>query len=88
MSTEVLLKIFSFLDKSSCSKVARTCKKFKEPALDRLWREITTLTALLGLLDELTNTGSGVVSADERVTVDGTQAAELLVEHSPNPDVP
>ncbi|KAG8900358.1 hypothetical protein FRC01_010166, partial [Tulasnella sp. 417] len=61
VSTEVLLKIFSFLDKRSCSRVARSCKRFKEPALDQLWREITTLAAPLALLDELINTYSGMM---------------------------
>ncbi|KIO32406.1 hypothetical protein M407DRAFT_18717 [Tulasnella calospora MUT 4182] len=60
VSTEVLLNIFRFLDKCSCSRVALSCKRFKEPALDQLWREITTLAAPLGLLDELINTGSGL----------------------------
>lgn len=58
---EVLENIFSFLDQRSCYNATRTCKQFKEPALNRLWGEITTLAAPLSLLDELTNTGSGWV---------------------------
>ncbi len=33
----------------SVSRLARTCKAFKEPALDVLWRDLDSLTPLLGL---------------------------------------
>ncbi|KAG8914954.1 hypothetical protein FRC00_009306 [Tulasnella sp. 408] len=59
LSTEILREIFSFLDQSGCSRVARSCKQFKEPALDQLWSKIATLVAPLALLDELVYSNNG-----------------------------
>ncbi|KAG8901508.1 hypothetical protein FRC00_006659 [Tulasnella sp. 408] len=60
-STDVLQEIFGLLDRRSCLSVASSCKKFKGPALDQLWSEITSLAAPLGLMDELINTGNGLM---------------------------
>ncbi|KAK7468686.1 proteasome regulatory particle subunit [Stygiomarasmius scandens] len=35
--------------KRSLSRIARTCKAFKEPALDVLWRELDSLIPIIGL---------------------------------------
>ncbi|KIO32405.1 hypothetical protein M407DRAFT_18716 [Tulasnella calospora MUT 4182] len=59
LSTEILREIFSFLDQRNCYRVARSCKRFKEPALDQLWSKITTLVAPLALLDEMVNSNNG-----------------------------
>ncbi|KAI0639647.1 hypothetical protein C8Q77DRAFT_1214141 [Trametes polyzona] len=50
-ATQILLE--TILDmpqgRRSLSRLARTCKAFKEPALNLLWRDLDSLTPLLGL---------------------------------------
>jgi len=46
LPVEVLLDTFAFIDpgpdfKSTVAVLARTCRKFKEPALDILWKDVS-----------------------------------------------
>ncbi|KAI0715362.1 hypothetical protein C8Q76DRAFT_675001 [Earliella scabrosa] len=55
----------------SVSRLARTCKAFKEPALNVLWRDLDSLTPLLGLfpsslLKRARRPGLGLTKAPER----------------------
>lgn len=51
---EILLNIFGHLFKppSDLLALARTCRAFKEPALDVLWEELDDLTPLVRCLPE------------------------------------
>lgn len=88
LSTETLREIFSFLNQSSCSRVARSCKRFKEPALDQLWSKITTLVAPLALLDELVYSNNGWVSAGTLTSLGPIRKLSFSISRAPPPDVP
>lgn len=49
---EIIVDVFSLLDKKSLSVLARTCRSFHEPALDLLWREQESLLPLLKCLPQ------------------------------------
>ena len=65
----------------SVSRLARTCKAFKEPALNVLWRDLDSLTPLLGLfpstiLKRARRPGMGLV----RLLSQSTPQASLLTQ--------
>lgn len=85
---DVLQEIFGFLDRRSCFSVARSCKRLKEPALDQLWSEVTTLVAPLRLMDELINTSNGWVSALDASILNIMWTAAFLNLYASHLDVP
>lgn len=47
---ELVAILFSFLDSRSLARSARVCKRWKEIALDILWREVDDLHRLMSKL--------------------------------------
>jgi hypothetical protein len=57
LPAEILIEIFTMIleDPLNCATIAalaRTCRIFKEPALDVLWRDIKGIRPLLSCLPE------------------------------------
>ncbi|KAG1757081.1 hypothetical protein EDB19DRAFT_2033285 [Suillus lakei] len=56
LPTEILLHVFALYkdrelsSRATLAALARTCRKFKEPALDILWKDITGFTPLISCL--------------------------------------
>ena len=50
---EILDHVFSFLDNQSNTKNALVCKKWCEPALNNMWRDVLEPHILFGLLAPL-----------------------------------
>ncbi|KAG6832769.1 hypothetical protein H0H87_000422 [Tephrocybe sp. NHM501043] len=55
---ELLDMVFQFLDEASNASNARVSKQWSEMALDVLWKEVTSLHRLFGLLASLEKSGS------------------------------
>lgn len=52
--TETLAIVCEFLGSSTLAHLARTCRTFKEPALDVLWKVLPELYPLVNLLPDST----------------------------------
>jgi hypothetical protein len=60
LATEILLHIFAIIhddfgrdSRTILAALARTCRTFKEPALDMLWRNIDGLKPIVSCMPEL-----------------------------------
>lgn len=49
---EILRLVCNGVDKRSCLSVGMACKAFLEPALDRMWHELTSFQPLICCLPE------------------------------------
>lgn len=60
---DILVVIFSFAKKRSLAAAARVCKTWKEPALDALWKKLSSPFPLLELLGPLVYEDRGWVGS-------------------------
>ena len=67
---EIVVDVFSYLDKKTLRSLSRTSRSLREPALDLLWREQDSLIPLFKCLpqsrwvEEKTSIGTVLVSRD------------------------
>jgi len=69
LPVEILLDIFASIDldspdfESTVAVLARTCRKFKEPALDILWRDVAGFKPLIPYLPS--GVGGQIISKED-----------------------